>query len=652
MRRLPSRAARLAVVAGLLVAAGAGSHAGGAPGALPPPGSVLFESSAGIQVASMDGRALRRLTRDEYDADPVWSPDAKRIAFARLDVGVLVMNADGSGVRRIGHGSNPFWSPDGTRIAFDANGGGISVVHADGTGTKRFAVRSRFGFTWSPDGKRIAYSDREESSRIHILEVASGASTTLGASSFNRAGSLAWSPDGMTIAFDADKLHLIDVATGRVTELTDGFAPVWSPDGARIAFLSRGSLFTIGRDGGGRRRLAVGAAPAPASWSSDGGFLAYERQRFAGCDEYCRDVWRVAADGSGVPHAITRAFPTGDSYSAPRWAARTTAARPSKTEPTVALRPSRILRTPTMAEDLAADGGVAAVATGGAWGCGPVALSTRHGRYRWLPGSSGCGDGDATYGIVLAGRRAAWMYDQETLSTYLTALVTGTPRSGARELTSVSHYGGTFLGNLVGDRSLLVYNTWKEVGRAGAVKQKKLWRIAGARRARKRLLLAGPNAADVVAVDAGRIAVLRRDGRLAILNEHGKRLSAFRLGWKNVYAVRLTGSQVVVLRGATVEVRDARRGTLKHRWPAAKSSAGISLEDAQGNFAVYTSGIAIHLLRLSDGRDRLLAIPKQAGPANAELEPDGLHYSYNETWSAKPGRVAFVPFRRLTARFR
>ena len=638
------------MVAGLLVGAGAVSHARGAPGALPPQvGTVVLESSAGIQLASVDGRALRRLTRDEYDEDPVWSPDAKRIAFARLSVGVLVMNADGSGVRRAGHGHSPFWSPDGTRIAFYADRGGISVVNADGSGTRHFAVQSKFGFSWSPDAKRIAYSDGEESSRIHIVEVASGASTTLGSSSSKQAGGLAWSPDGTTIAFDADKLHLIDVATGRVTELTDGFAPVWSPDGARIAFSSRGSLFTIGRDGGGRRRLAVGSGPAPASWSSDGGFLVYERQRFAGCDEYCRDVWRVAADGSGIPHAITRAFPTGDSYSAPQWAARTTAARPSKTEPALALRPSRILRTPTLAVDLAADGGLAAVATEG---CGPVALSTRQGRFRWLPGSSGCGDGAETYGIALAGRRAAWMYEQETLSTYLTALVTGTPGLRARELTDVSHYGGTFLGNLVGDGSLLVYNTWKEVGRAGAVKQKKLWRIAGRRTARKRQLLAGPNAADVVAVDAGRIAVLRRDGIFAILNERGKQLNAFRLGFKGVSGVRLTGSQVIVLRGTTVEVRDTRRGTLKRRWPATKSISGVSLEDAQGNFAVYTSGIAIHLLRLSDGRDRVLAIPKQAGPANAELEPDGLHYSYNETWSAKPGRVAFVPFRRLTARFR
>jgi tricorn protease len=98
------------VVAGLLVAAGAGSHAGGAPGALRPQGSVLLESSAGIQLASIDGRALRRLTRDGYDADPVWSPDAKRIAFSRLTgngFSVLVMSADGSGVRRVGGGYNP-----------------------------------------------------------------------------------------------------------------------------------------------------------------------------------------------------------------------------------------------------------------------------------------------------------------------------------------------------------------------------------------------------------------------------------------------------------------------------------------------------------------------------------------------------------------
>ena len=80
--------------------------------------------------------------------------------------------------------------------------------------------------------------------------------------------------------------------------------------------------------------------------------------------------------------------------------------------------------------------------------------------------------------------------------------------------------------------------------------------------------------------------------------------------------------------------------------------APITLEDAQGDLAVYTAGIAINLLRLSDGRDHVLTIADQGEPAHAALEPEGLYYSYNRSGSETPGRLAFVQLRQLEAKFR
>jgi hypothetical protein len=120
-----------------------------------------------------------------------------------------------------------------------------------------------------------------------------------------------------------------------------------------------------------------------------------------------------------------------------------------------------------------------------------------------------------------------------------------------------------------------------------------------------------------------------------IPNEQGRRASAFRLGTRSVASVKLTGARLVVLRGRTLEVHDAASGTLRHHWPVAASDAPIALEDADGNFAVYTAGIAIHLLRLSDGRDRVLSITSEEGPVPADLEPEGLYYSYSEAGRTK-----------------
>ena len=145
--------------------------------------------------------------------------------------------------------------------------------------------------------------------------------------------------------------------------------------------------------------------------------------------------------------------------------------------------------------------------------------------------------------------------------------------------------------------------------------------------------------------------MLRAEGKFVLLSVHGKQLAAFTLQRTGITDMKLAGLQLIILRGSTLEVRDARKGTLRHRWTIARSIAGTALEDAQGNFAVYTAGIAIHVLRLSDGRDQVIAIEDEAEPAHADLEPTGLYYSYNTSSGTAAGRVALVPYARLAAAF-
>jgi hypothetical protein len=66
------------------------------------------------------------------------------------------------------------------------------------------------------------------------------------------------------------------------------------------------------------------------------------------------------------------------------------------------------------------------------------------------------------------------------------------------------------------------------------------------------------------------------------------------------------------------------------------------LEDARGDLVAYLVGDAVHLVRLSDGREIVIDTPNATGPVFARYVPGGLFYSYNESYDERPGRLVFV----------
>ncbi len=207
---------------------------------------------------------------------PSWSPDGRRIAFNanfddpdtsdNTDVwDIYTIDVDSGAVskltRSVGLEGDPAYSDDGRLIAFDSTEPGregIWVMNADGSGQRRIAstplpgARSDYGPTFSPDGARIAFTRvvDDRTSRIYVVNV-DGTHLTPLTPAYILPSKADWSPDGATILFDAaDASHPFQTLytvrpdgtglaaltlPGRQGDLSSGYSdPVWSPDGSDI----------------------------------------------------------------------------------------------------------------------------------------------------------------------------------------------------------------------------------------------------------------------------------------------------------------------------------------------------------------------------------------------------------------------------------
>ena len=233
-----------------------------------------------LWVADADGEnAQAALSSPEPIISPAWSPSGGHIAYVSFESRkpVVYVHEVSSGKRRLianfrGSNSAPAWSPDGRTLAVTLSRDGNSQLYTiDATGGEARRLMQSAGIdtepVYSADGRSIYFvSDRGGAPQIYRVARTGGSAERV---TFN--GSYNISPtvsaDGRWMAYISRsggfKLQLMDLASGAVTSLTDTTAdesPSFAPNSRLIVYATqqqgREALMTTTLDGKIKARLA------------------------------------------------------------------------------------------------------------------------------------------------------------------------------------------------------------------------------------------------------------------------------------------------------------------------------------------------------------------------------------------------------------
>ena len=259
-------------------------------------GPLTDRGISNLYMADYDGARQRRITISKaLDITPVWSPDARSIAFGSWRSGyqdIYILFPYGDGVLQNPTKGNaarqnflPAFSPDGSRIAYTSTGDGnseIYVMNRDGSNRQRLTNHPNIDVTptWSPTGTQIAFtSDRTGSPQIYIMNAdGTGLQQITRETACDRP---TWSPAPLNeIAYSSragggNIVKIFDFATRSTRALTEAIgnneSPAFSPNGRHVAFVStragKEQIFTIHRDGSGLRQITRTGTNRYPNWS-------------------------------------------------------------------------------------------------------------------------------------------------------------------------------------------------------------------------------------------------------------------------------------------------------------------------------------------------------------------------------------------------
>ncbi len=252
---------------------------------------IAFTYAGKIWLVERNGGVAKRLNDAGAENNPVFSPDGKQLAFARLNGGdwdVYVSSATGGEAKRLTfQGEDDFpvaWTPDGREIVFESTRDeeGVTRLHkvkADGSGALAMSLPlpQAFQGSFSPDGKSIAYNPRSgfgewryyrggATAPVYIADLQTGAVEKLPNQNFNDKFPM-WLGDRIYFVSDRtgiSNLFVYDRKTKQTKQLTNydnqGIRTAAATSDA-IVFVQNGRLHLFDLAANQDRMIDVSVAP-------------------------------------------------------------------------------------------------------------------------------------------------------------------------------------------------------------------------------------------------------------------------------------------------------------------------------------------------------------------------------------------------------
>lgn len=253
------------------------------------------EGQIDVFACPIGGNAVVRLTHTPAEEFfPQYSPSGDLVAFTRAAVGGHkdiwgVSPLGGDETLLVPDGAFGSWSPSGDEIAFvrEEPGGAWRLVRralASGAERSLCTVPATVSsLAWSPDGRTIAFADGRAMWRV---DAGGGTPARVGAEARN-IRALAWEPSSRSLLCDADwsgpsNIWRVDVEHGTAEPVTAATGAVFSPavsrDGRSLVYVQefkREQLFTAAADGSSPRALPLKATLRCVDVDPGGSLLAF-----------------------------------------------------------------------------------------------------------------------------------------------------------------------------------------------------------------------------------------------------------------------------------------------------------------------------------------------------------------------------------------